>query len=358
MPTCSAVLCGDPVAASRTVLRVPMQEARWHQLAQRHLTPAPASAHTRRRVRPAWLGLLARAPGLAPVWQLAGAHLIGEPGDLPWATAQEAQAMAREAVAAGCPLQFGRVPAASPLIPALRQAATGRAWLRVTPVKGWPWIDLGPRWQDPASCYGPRRRSDLRRFERRAAELGTLTFEWHAPGAQDDWAGLLHEVMAVEARSWKGQAGSALQCDAAMGRFFRDLAQSAAQAGELRIALARIDGQAVAAQLAIVWEQRYWLFKVGYDPAFARCSPGNLLMLFAVAQAATQGLRSFELLGNPSPWTDQWSTTLRECVQVQLFPANLAGLGVLAGHAWSAWRRRWTRTATPVAQPALQEAQA
>jgi hypothetical protein len=28
-------------------------------------------------------------------------------------------------------------------------------------------------------------------------------------------------------------------------------------------------------QLAVEWSGRYWLYKIGYDEAYARCSPGR-----------------------------------------------------------------------------------
>ncbi len=51
----------------------------------------------------------------------------------------------------------------------------------------------------------------------------------------------------------------------------------------LRIAFLRIAGRPVAMQIAVERAQRLWLLKIGYDEEYARCSPGQLLMLEVAA---------------------------------------------------------------------------
>ena len=76
-------------------------------------------------------------------------------------------------------------------------------------------------------------------------------------------------------------AGTAIACDAAKEAFFRCYLTSACSRGEGRVAFLRIDGRVVAMQLAVEWRGRYWLYKIGYDEACARCSPKRLMRLSA-----------------------------------------------------------------------------
>jgi CelD/BcsL family acetyltransferase involved in cellulose biosynthesis len=73
-------------------------------------------------------------------------------------------------------------------------------------------------------------------------------------------------------------------------------------------------------------DQRLWLLKIGYDPAYARCRPGHLLLLQTLARAARQGLRSCEFMGHAAPWTAQWTTTMRDCVGLRVYPMTRPGL--------------------------------
>jgi CelD/BcsL family acetyltransferase involved in cellulose biosynthesis len=75
----------------------------------------------------------------------------------------------------------------------------------------------------------------------------------------------------------------------------------------------------------VQYAQRLWLLKIGYDPAFARCSPGLLLMAATLRHAIERGLRSYELLGVDEPWLRPWNPSLRACVTVRIHPAGPLG---------------------------------
>jgi CelD/BcsL family acetyltransferase involved in cellulose biosynthesis len=94
-------------------------------------------------------------------------------------------------------------------------------------------------------------------------------------------------------------------------------------------------------QLGLVWSGRYWLFKIGHDDRFGKCSPGTLLMLHALRWAAGQQLESFELLGETEAWiTRFWTQDHHECVRVRTYPFTAAGMIAFAsdGAVW-AWQR-------------------
>ena len=85
---------------------------------------------------------------------------------------------------------------------------------------------------------------------------------------------------------------------------------------------------------------RFWLLKVGYDEAFARCSPGHLLMVETLRYAAQRGLRTFEFLGSAEQWTQVWTDEVRPCVSVWAYPHNCRGV---AAFTWDAFRFGWER---------------
>ena len=135
--------------------------------------------------------------------------------------------------------------------------------------------------------------------------------------------------MAVEANGWKGRSGTALQVDRKLERFFRRYAQLACEAAILRLCFLRIDGKAVAMQLAVETDERFWLFKIGYDETYGRCSPGNLLMRETIRYAAQRGLKSYEFLGKEAPWTELWTQAAHPITALRTYPFNFAGFAAL-----------------------------
>ena len=283
---------------------------------------------------------LCRDAGAIGRWRIAGSRELFEPGDLLAARPDDAAPIADALARLRQPLSFDRISADSPLLPALRRAMHGRGLLSVRPAMPCPLIVLDESWRDPESHFNSGRRSDFRRAARRAEALGPVTFETLAPGLQD-FDALFDEAIGVEAKSWKLEAGSAIAVDRRRETFFRRFFREAAAEGRFRLSFMRIGGEAVAMQLAQVSDDRYWLFKIGHDDRFGKCSPGTLLMLHTLRWAAGEGLRSYELLGEAEGWiTRFWTQEQRACVRVRTYPAGASGaLALAADGAHWVWQR-------------------
>lgn len=282
---------------------------------------------------------LCREPGRFGRWTIIGAHEVCEPDDALCLDPQAARRLAEAIVNDRRALEVDRIPAGSPLIPALREAMRGKGLVSVRPATPTPTIALDARWKDPASRFNSGRRSDFRRAARRAGEEGEVSFEILSP-EPDAFDALFDEAVAVELRSWKREAGTAIAADRAKESCFRHFFRSACERGTFRIAFMRIDGRAVAMQMALECLDRFWLFKIGFDEEFGRCSPGTLLMLHTIGWAAQRELGAYELLGNVEPWIAEfWTRESHDCVCLRAYPFTAAGAVAFAGDA-SAWLRK------------------
>lgn len=321
-------------------LAIPMQTPAWMH-ARAALVPGQA---LRLFAVPDAQGLAALAPLQRQGPWLRELPAMFEPSDLCWRTPEALTALARGLVGQRLPLWLDRLPAQSPTLPALRQALAGRGLLRVQEAMPTPVIPLAACREAGEAAFGARRRADFRRYERRAARLGALQLAIHAPGPGAPLQRLLAQALAVEARSWKQAAGTALTAEPVQGRFFVQFAEAAAAAGQLRIALLHLGEQPVAMQIATQWRGRWWLFKISHDQAAAACSPGQLLMRHTVLHAARLGLESVELMGVMDDWTRLWTPHTRRYLRVQALPFGAASAQLLLRRAARAGLdrlRRW-----------------
>lgn len=268
--------------------------------------------------QPTAIGTFVVRPGIASPLEALAVRETTEPWDVlavsPEAAQELAAALAREDRAVYIP----RIPEGSAALAAIRAAYRGRGIVRVTQTVAYPTLVLDASWQAPEGKFNAGRRSDFRRARRRADKHGPVAFEVLSP-APAELPALLDEAWQVEAKGWKGERGSALAHDTGRGAFYRRLSAAAASSGMLRLSFMRIGGKAVAMQLAIEADQRLWLLKIGYDEAYAKCSPGQQLMLEVVRWAAAKGLRAIEFLGQREPWTDLWTQQLTPCVSVRAY---------------------------------------
>lgn len=251
-----------------------------------------------------------------------------EPSDLIWSSDESLYGLARKIARQSMPLQLERIPADSPTIPALRRAYRGRGLIFTRPAMPTPVINLALK--DFETTLTRRRRSDLRRAERQAQEFGDVRYELHTPRSPEELNTLMAEALSVEARSWKVAARTALTTDAMQGNFFTHFTQAAMNEGHLRIAFMRIDGQAVAMQIACEWNQRFWLFKISHDQAFSACSPGQLLIQYTLRHSMERGLLSYEFMGILDRWTEHWTKNQRRYVHLYAIPFNPGTVTMLA----------------------------
>jgi CelD/BcsL family acetyltransferase involved in cellulose biosynthesis len=276
---------------------------------------------------------LCRKRGYFARWRALGAREVFEPIDLLGSSPEGVSSIAESIARHPRPFQLDRIPADSALVPALRQAMRHRGWFSQRPATPCPTIALTGDWTQPETCFNARRRSDFRRAARRAAEFGEVTYEVISP-LPEQFDALFDEAIGVEMCSWKQAAGTAIAADQAKETFFREFFRSACAQGNFRIVFLRIDGRAVAMQMAMEWRNRYWLFKIGYDEKFGKCSPGTLLMLHALGWAAGRNLCSFELLGNVEPWiTELWTRERTACLCLRTYPFGIRGAAAFVADA-------------------------
>jgi hypothetical protein len=152
--------------------------------------------------------------------------------------------------------------------------------------------------EDTADAYLTRaipgkKRKELRRQERRLAEIGTVRYDELSPdGDLEAW---LDEFVALEDRGWKGEEGTALRRDPAALATFRDMARGAFACGRWMSLALRLDGRAIAMKCNLLSGRGSVAFKIAYDEAYARFSPGVLLEL--------EHIRRLHLPGAPA-WMD------------------------------------------------------
>ena len=84
--------------------------------------------------------------------------------------------------------------------------------------------------------------------------------------------------LALEKASWKGAQGTALLSDPGDAAFVRKLLQNLAGGGNASVALLRVDGAAIAAQVLLYCGATAYTWKTAFDANYAKYSPGSLLI--------------------------------------------------------------------------------
>lgn len=217
---------------------------------------------------------------------------------------------------------LGYLDSADPTGEAFNEAACAAGYraLERTMMRS-PYLDIGGEF----GAYRTTRRSaflaDLRRRRRRLDEDGRVSVSIEHTGAR------LDEALSIEDLGWKGRRGTAIAEWPPTRHFYREVADWAASRSTLRLLFLRVDRRPIAFVLGLEDAGTLYLLKGGFDPSFARFSPGQLILQECISYAFEAGLQRVELLGGDEPYKRAWAATAHEIRVCHAF--DRSPLGVL-----------------------------
>ena len=207
-------------------------------------------------------------------------------------------------------LQLSRIP---------RESATGVAMRRLAESDRcatglWegdvsPYLTLAGTWDQYHAGLSAKFRSNLRNRLSRLTKFGAPALEVLEDATAI--AGARDEALRLEASGWKQESGTSICSDPTVERFYSLLAERATREGWLRLMFLTAGGRRIATSYGSRFGNRLFLFKTGYDPEFATCSPFKLLTFLAIQAAYAEKLEEVDFLGDAEPWKLEWTDTSR-----------------------------------------------
>lgn len=158
-------------------------------------------------------------------------------------------------------------------------------------------------------------RKKLRQDWNRLSALGALEVvnERTVEGA----SAAFEEFLDLELKSWKGAEGTAILCDDHHAAFTRRLIADLVTDGSASVALLKLDGKAVAAQVMMYCGTTAYTWKTAFDASFAKYSPGVLVIDRLTEQLfATTSIQSIDSCATENSFMGQLWTGRRAMVDM------------------------------------------
>jgi CelD/BcsL family acetyltransferase involved in cellulose biosynthesis len=195
-------------------------------------------------------------------------------------------------------------------------------------------------------------------FSRKLRRLRKLPgFDYRVVTDPDQAAPAFERFLALHESSWASRGGSGATGRQALKDFHRDVVVRLALAGRLRFEEIWIEGACRASLYGISGGERYCYYLSGYDPAWAKYSPGSALIGLSIAGAVERGVKFYDLLRGAETYKFAWANETRATIAVQVasdsLPARMAVMcdraadaaraaahALLPARALALWRRR------------------
>lgn len=173
-------------------------------------------------------------------------------------------------------------------------------------------------------------RQQTRRYERRLTSSHDLVFRLaDDPDRLDEDLGTL---ISLHDRRWAPAGGTTSFAGARRG-FHEDVARQAQRRGWLRLWLAEIDGQAVAAWYGLRFGNRDWYYQLGRDPAWDEHRVGFVLLVHTIRDAFRAEVDWYEFGLGDEPYKARFASgdPGLETTVVGSRPAETAVMSMLRG---------------------------
>ncbi len=228
---------------------------------------------------------------------------------------------------------------------ALTHIAEGRGWDRVSLhqlragsrlrvaaeraslplVKTEPCSSIDTRVELPA-----RIRANTGRYRRRAATLGEV--ECRLAESAAEALASFETLVSLHSRRWEGVGERGVLSDDRVLAHHRESLPLLLRAGLLRLFDLRLGGETMGVLYALAdppqaAERRLLLYLVGFEPQFAECSPGTLLVQEAWEHACANGFAKVDLLRGGESYKRLWGARVEETFGIELGPTTQAGGG-------------------------------
>jgi CelD/BcsL family acetyltransferase involved in cellulose biosynthesis len=209
-------------------------------------------------------------------------------------------------------------------------------------------VDTRGTWDDYLAGKTSKWRNNLRRWRRKLAEWGEVSFERYRPagaaaGSGDPRWDLLDECMDVARRSWQATSANGTTISTGNIRdFIHDAHAVAAEHGHLDLNLLRLDGRAVAFAYNYFFHGSVYGLRIGFDADLSRDGVGNLVCCNALEDSFRRDDHTFDMGPGSLDYKKAICTEIIDLVQFTHFrPAGVRAQAMR-------WKSRLTGELSPV----------
>lgn len=166
------------------------------------------------------------------------------------------------------------------------------------------------------------RRKLLSKNLRHLQEIGNVEFSITRDYSNE----LMEKYFFLEAKSWKGRAGTDVTSDEKIAKLHKDFARKCAAENALFIYELKLDEKTIAMYLSIAFEENRTIgWKMSYDEDYARFSPGNVLFKEVISECLRQNSAELDML-SPSNYNKKlFASGTREHAAFYIFRKGIFG---------------------------------
>jgi CelD/BcsL family acetyltransferase involved in cellulose biosynthesis len=158
-------------------------------------------------------------------------------------------------------------------------------------------------------------RKHLRQAETALRRLGDVTVEVATP---HNYAEALDVLFQLHRKRWSVRNDRGVMYESGVQQFHHRIAAAWSALGMLRLYTMSVAAFPASSLYALASGTEFYFYIGGFDPEFARASPGSLLILHAIRDAIAAGCTAFHFLRGNETYKYRWNATDRQLWRVSI----------------------------------------
>jgi CelD/BcsL family acetyltransferase involved in cellulose biosynthesis len=184
-----------------------------------------------------------------------------------------------------------------------------------------PYVAIRQPWDAYYQSLKKGHRSNVRNHTRQLEQVGPVRLDIVA--IDDRWEVDMEDALKLEAVTWKVTEGTSLRSRRESDTFYRRMLQRAAQLGWLHMCFLKVADSRIAVRISLLYRNKLFMLKSGYDEAYHRYSPGQVLTERLLREAWEQKWDEVDFLGDDERWKLSWATGRRPHAWLFVFPKRV-----------------------------------
>lgn len=184
-----------------------------------------------------------------------------------------------------------------------------------------PYVAVRETWDTYCKGLKKTHRHDMRKRVANLEQKGPLELEVILSDRCMDRD--FEDALRLESSAWKGAEGTAIESRKDSISFYRDVIQIAVRNAWLRLYFLKVGGVRIAVRIALLFQNKLYMLKAGYDPQYASYAPGHVLSMKILEEAWRLRFDEVDFLGDAERWKLDWATDLHRHVWLFVFPGHL-----------------------------------
>lgn len=148
----------------------------------------------------------------------------------------------------------------------------------------------------------------LRYYRRRATRSAGMRIE-QAGSAEFEAA--FDVLLSLHTARWAARDRPGVLADAAVQAFNRSAGRALLRRGLVRLYTLYLHARPAASCYTLVHRRRAYCYLSGFDPGLGTFSPGQVLLHYAITEAAREGAGQFDFLRGREAYKDRWHPEIR-----------------------------------------------